>query len=293
MKIDRIGVTFLVVGVLILACMGFPGAAGASEYQVMVNGVLVDFGGQPPYEKEGRIMVPVRAPMEALGATVEWDGSSQSATLTRNGIIAVFTVGQTGYTVNGQLNTMDVAPEVVSERVAFPVRYCAEALGAVVNWSGSTSTVNISSEEPVVAAPPVAAEEDNDLRIQLLEKALAPETMEQAANDWARAISTRNGAWEYALLSDELRAEKLGDYTMSWVTGFSSPWVTDYSVEMLPALSSEAAGMAVYHVSFAWTTSAHDLAISEGDITVSSYDSGFGTSVWRVSDIAFDPFDMH
>ena len=241
--LSRVAVVIL-ASLLLAAGLGCPCAVSASSYGVTVDGVAVYFSDQAPYEKDGRIMVPVRAPMEALGAVVAWDAANQAVTLTRNGITAVFTVGQTTYTVNGQVKTMDVAPEVVSERVAFPVRFCAEAMGATVDWNEATGTVQISSSQAAPDNASISNEENSAFRIQLLEKALAPTTADQAAQDWAQALKTRNGAWQYALLSEELRAEKLADFEMSWVTGFSSPWVTDYEVESVPAVASIDAGSA-------------------------------------------------
>ena len=46
-------------------------------------------------------MVPVRAPMEALKATVMWDPKTQQATINKDNRNVVFTVGSSSYTVQG------------------------------------------------------------------------------------------------------------------------------------------------------------------------------------------------
>lgn len=283
----------IVTGLVWAAGIAGPAAVCASSYAVTVDGTAVNFSDQTPYDKDGRIMVPVRAPMEALGAVVEWNNASQSVTLSKDGTTAVFTLGQTDYTVNGEIKTMDVAPEAIANRVAFPVRYCAEAIGATVSFNAARGMVEINSGPAAPQTPSNSSGDETAMRIQLLERALAPETADQAANDWAQAVATRNGAWQYAIMSDEMRAANLASFEMSWVTGFSSPWVTDYTVANVPAQTSATDGIYVYHVVFSWTTSAHDLAISEGDITVVSNDEGYSAPVYLISDIAFDPFDMH
>lgn len=131
------------LGLLMVALFALP--VMADSITVSIDGVNVVFADLQPYTKSDRVMVPVRAPMEQMGATVTWDEASQSVTLVKNGVTAVFTVGQTAYTVDGVSKTMDVAPELTNGRVAFPIRYCAEALGALVSWNPENNTVNIST----------------------------------------------------------------------------------------------------------------------------------------------------
>ena len=60
-------------------------------------------------------------------------------------ITAVFTIGSTAYTVNGQTQQMDAAPFVnaSTSRTYVPVRFLAEALGASVNWDPATQMVTL------------------------------------------------------------------------------------------------------------------------------------------------------
>jgi beta-lactamase regulating signal transducer with metallopeptidase domain len=52
-----------------------------------------------------------------------------------------------------------------------------------------------------------------------------------AAIDWADALAQRNGAFRFALLSDELKRKEYPDHLQNgWVIGFSSPWVTGFAV---------------------------------------------------------------
>ena len=96
--------------------------------------------------------------------------------------------------------------------------------------------------------------DSEQIRIELLEDALAPQTAEEGPNDWAEAIKTRNGAWQYALMNDELRQEHLKEFEeLNWVTGFSSPWVENYEVSKE---SEDEAGNVKFKVKFDWYTSA-------------------------------------
>jgi len=133
----------LLCGLLVLA-FAAPVYA-ADEIKVMVDGVLVDFTDQKPFIKDNRTMVPVRAPMEALKATVIWDPKTQQCTINKDNRNVVFTIGSSTYTVQGAKRVMDTAAVIEGGRTAFPIRFAAEAIGATVRWDSATRTVMIYS----------------------------------------------------------------------------------------------------------------------------------------------------
>ncbi|MGE5389741.1 MAG: hypothetical protein ACM3PE_01630 [Deltaproteobacteria bacterium] len=107
-------------------------------------------------------------------------------------------------------------------------------------------------------------------RIELLEAALAPRTPDLAAYSWAEAIKTRNGAWQYAIMDDNLRAEYLEQFEeTNWVTGFSSPWVEKYRVIRE---SVDEKGNVTFKVEFDWYTSAGYAYSNSGTLTVSKFE---------------------
>jgi hypothetical protein len=57
-----------------------------------------------------------------------------------------FTLGKTGYKLNGSEMSMDVASMVVKGRTLVPLRFVAESLGAKVGWDNITKTVMITLE---------------------------------------------------------------------------------------------------------------------------------------------------
>jgi hypothetical protein len=100
-------------------------------------------------------MVPVRAPMEKMGCTVDWNDKTRQATITKGDKTAVFTIGKNTYTVNGQTKTMDTKAVIVNDRTAFPIRFAAEAMGAKVDWDANTYTVLITTGQ---VQPPATAQ---------------------------------------------------------------------------------------------------------------------------------------
>jgi hypothetical protein len=116
-------------------------ALGQSTVAVVVNGQQMRFN-QPPVERAGRVFVPLRGVFERLGATVVYDNGNINAT--GNGRNISLRIGSNQATVNGQNQTLDVAPFIVGSSTLVPLRFIAQALGASVDWNNSTSTVTIA-----------------------------------------------------------------------------------------------------------------------------------------------------
>ena len=129
------------------------GTTGAAAGQFKIDSNIYQLNGVAkvmdvaPYIKSGRTYVPVRYLGYALGvaeADVVWDEGSQKVTLTKGDNVVELTIGSTTITVNGEAQTVDVAPEITNGRTMLPARYVAEGLGYVVGWDPSTRTVLIS-----------------------------------------------------------------------------------------------------------------------------------------------------
>lgn len=144
-------IAFLVMAVIL--GYGHLPVAQAQNIRVFVDGSQVFFSDQQPFEGSGRVYVPARAPMEAIGVTVSWDDAYQTMTLVNGNNQAVFTVSESFYYVNGVAHAMDVCPMLVNNRVVLPIRYASEAFGASVSWDEPGQSViistNNSSSEPV------------------------------------------------------------------------------------------------------------------------------------------------
>lgn len=99
----------------------------------------------PPQVVEQRTLVPLRAIFEKLGATVEWDQSTQTATATNGTDEVRITLNSTTAYVNGEAEVLDVPAMAVDGRTLVPVRFVSEALDAQVEWLQDTQTVRITT----------------------------------------------------------------------------------------------------------------------------------------------------
>lgn len=139
----------------VLAAFAAPSVVAAQSVTVIVNGQTMNFT-QPPIVRAGRVFVPLRGVFEQLGASVVYSNGQINAT--GRGRTVSLNIGSEQATVDGQPQTMDVAPFIVSETTFVPLRFISQALGASVDWNDSTSTVTISGGggAPVPMPPPSA-----------------------------------------------------------------------------------------------------------------------------------------
>ena len=115
-----------------------------------VDGVQkeVDPGrGTAPVTISGRTMVPIRAIVEAMGGTADWDNATNKITLNARGNIVEMWLGKTDIKVNGASKKMDVVPVLKNERTFVPIRFAAENLNCKVDWINSTQEAVIVYEE--------------------------------------------------------------------------------------------------------------------------------------------------
>jgi hypothetical protein len=136
-------------------------AAGAAA-PALAQSISVTVAGQPislnppPIERAGRVFVPLRGVFEHLGATVVY--ANRQINATGNNRTVSLTIGSTTAIVDGQTQTLDVAPFIVGASTYVPLRFVAQALGATVNWDGTNHLVAIvPANAPAPAPAPSAA----------------------------------------------------------------------------------------------------------------------------------------
>ncbi|MBQ2663555.1 MAG: DUF5050 domain-containing protein [Clostridia bacterium] len=112
-----------------------------------------------PVNIDERVLVPMRAVFEALGADVTWDGDAQTVWASREGEFICLELSSgtmsTGvHNSDGQpywvsTEKLDVPARLIGDYTYVPVRAISETLSACVSWDGDNNRVVIDSRKDV------------------------------------------------------------------------------------------------------------------------------------------------
>lgn len=108
--------------------------------------IKIDENGTVPVIANGRTLVPVRAVIEEIGGSVEWNGSARQTTLNYENNKIVLTLDSTTAYLNDSENILDTAPTVINGRTMLPIRFIAKSFGFDVDWNVNTQTITITSK---------------------------------------------------------------------------------------------------------------------------------------------------
>lgn len=148
-KLKKYLLSLTIILTMVAPCLN---VFGADPVYVKLNGVPIYYTDAQPQIMNQRAMVPFRQTAETLGATVEWNKETETATLRKGDRVVVHTMRSSVITVNGKASTFDTPSAVIQDRTMMPVRMLSEALGNPVTWDNSTRTVNIIADEPIVVS---------------------------------------------------------------------------------------------------------------------------------------------
>lgn len=103
----------------------------------------IDEEGTVPVIINDRTLLPVRAVVEAMGGSVEWNGNSRTVTLTKNEDTIRLTIDSDKAFLNDDSITLDTAPIIINERTMLPIRFIAESFNFNVEWNEQAQEVII------------------------------------------------------------------------------------------------------------------------------------------------------
>ncbi|MBQ5389736.1 MAG: copper amine oxidase N-terminal domain-containing protein [Clostridia bacterium] len=115
--------------------------AGKTEYTV--NGAAQTMDVAPAVKGE-KAMLPVRHVAQALGATVDWDSATSTATIKTADTEIKIVIGAAEATVNGVAVALDVPAYIENDRTYMSMDFIAGKLGATAAWDAATSTATIT-----------------------------------------------------------------------------------------------------------------------------------------------------
>lgn len=149
---SRMSGAWLIAGSVLLT-----GVPASAQIAVNVNGSPVKFGAVQPARVQGRVLIPLRAVVESLGAEVKWDGATQTVRGFKGSQEFQLQINSRDAQVNGKPVTLEVPAQMLSGTTMVPLRFVAEALGAEVEWNAAAQQVVINTpagEDP--NEPPAA-----------------------------------------------------------------------------------------------------------------------------------------
>ncbi|MFA0772136.1 MAG: hypothetical protein KEFWMYNX_000135 [Candidatus Fervidibacter sp.] len=92
----------------------------------------------PAFLRDGMVVGPFRAVVEASGGVVDWDNTHKQATATLGSLRLLATIGKKELAVNGERLVLPIAPFLLGNRTFLPLRSLGQALGKSVEWQEGT-----------------------------------------------------------------------------------------------------------------------------------------------------------
>ncbi|MHB9095823.1 MAG: copper amine oxidase N-terminal domain-containing protein [Eubacteriales bacterium] len=114
------------------------------------TGVVIKFGNfqlqttRQIFVSNNTTLIPLRDIFEAMGASITWDGKTNSVTAKRGTSEIKLTIGSNIATRGNKKVNLNAAPVIFNNLTYMPVRFVAEGLGANVTWDGKTKTATIT-----------------------------------------------------------------------------------------------------------------------------------------------------
>lgn len=99
----------------------------------------------PPQIVNDRTLVPMRAALEALGASILWDESTSTVHAQgTDGTIISLQIGSDKLFTSDEIMILDVPARIMNDRTMVPIRAVAESLNCEVSWRPDTREVAIT-----------------------------------------------------------------------------------------------------------------------------------------------------
>lgn len=100
--------------------------------------------GTKPMIVNNRTLLPIRALVEALGGTVDWNDSEKKVTVNLGQNNIELWIDSKDTKINGEQKSIEVAPQIINGRTMIPLRYVIENIGYKVQWNADDKTIVIN-----------------------------------------------------------------------------------------------------------------------------------------------------
>lgn len=134
---------------LVSGLLPVPAAAAAAPVQVVLDGRTLALDPAPTIV-EDRTLVPMRGLLEAMGATVTWEGDTQTVKAARGDRYVQLRIGRRLACLSADCASsasLDVPARIIGDRTYVPARFVSQAMGARVSWDAARRAVVIETDK--------------------------------------------------------------------------------------------------------------------------------------------------
>lgn len=200
MKKRKLLTAALFMGALIFA----PHGAAQADDAYMPHGIpiTIHIDGEylpcdvAPMVKNNRTLMPMRAAGEALGATVDWNPTQKTITLSKDSDVVKFVLNSSTYYVNGTAHHADIAPQIVQNRTLIPLRAFAEALNTRVDWNQYLYDVSISTTGEAAQYPQIPSNIHGNAARWVTKYYVEPNNTDPFVGSWTRTSTYQYSPYE-------------------------------------------------------------------------------------------------
>lgn len=144
----KVAVAMLSLGLLMSSCT----AAMAAEPEISYNGQPLTLH-QPAIVQDGRTLLALRDIAEQMDVDVQWDSAARLATVVYKDTTITLQPDLQRVLINGELQQVDVGPQIMENRIYLPVRYLFELLDADVfyrSYEDGKTVVAVNSKDSYI-----------------------------------------------------------------------------------------------------------------------------------------------
>ncbi len=109
----------------------------------------IDENGTSPVIVNSRTLLPVRAIVEEIGGSVEWNSDTKTVGLQSGDNNIQLEIDSATAYLNNEPYTFDTPPAIIGGRTMLPIRFIAESFGLEVSWNGEEQIVTIVKKSDV------------------------------------------------------------------------------------------------------------------------------------------------
>lgn len=151
MKLIKLGLAVTLASILLFGPAPHSSAASTtikSPVLLRINeyNVLYTYPKQPYMDSQQRLMVPLRAVSELLGASVAYNAELKQATIKKNGKEIILTGNSNKVTVDGEVKSMDTVPIVYKQSFIVPIRVLLEYMNLKGTLNSETGILQVDDE---------------------------------------------------------------------------------------------------------------------------------------------------